>query len=50
MQVSSGELEKIRAVKASMNRLQTRIGRVKQELETILDDNQEMTVQNPEAC
>lgn len=44
MQVSSFELEKIRTVKAAMNRLQTRIARVKQELETILDDNQEMMV------
>lgn len=43
-QVSSNELEKIRIVKAQMNRLQTRIARIKQELENILDDNQEMTV------
>ena len=46
MQVSSFELEKIRTVKAAMNRLQTRTARVKQELETILDDNQEMMVSN----
>lgn len=44
MQVSSNELEKIRAIKASMNRLQTRIARIKQELETILDDDRDMLV------
>ena len=50
MQVSSFELEKIRTVKAAMNRLQTRIARVKQELETILDDNQEMMVSKCGTC
>lgn len=44
MQVTTNELEKVRVAKAAMNRLQTRVARVKQELETILDDNQKMTV------
>ena len=43
-QVSSNELEKIRTIKTAMNRLQTRITRIKQELETLLDDNQDMMV------
>ena len=45
-QVSSSELERLRAIKYSMNRLLNRVGKVKQELEHILDDDAEMLVRS----
>ncbi len=44
MQVSSSELERLQAIKHSMNRLLNRVGKVKQELEHILDDDADMLV------
>ena len=43
-QVSSSELERLRGIKHSMNRLLSRVGKVKQELEHILDDDADMLV------
>ena len=43
-QVSSSELERLQAIKHSMNRLLNRVGKVKQELEHILDDDADMLV------
>lgn len=43
-QVSSTELNKLRGIKSGMNKLLSRVSKVKQELESILDDDGDMVV------
>ena len=42
--MSSAELKKLQAIKSGMNKLLSRVSKVKQELESILDDDSDMVV------
>ena len=45
-QVSSTELKKLQGIKSGMNKLLSRVNKVKQELESILDDDADMVVRH----